>query len=117
MRIKCPNYLIKEKIKRSKGKVLVATLSDIESDLFDEYEDECGNYMAFVATIDKVIMENVSDCEDSFDDEVPEKLTLQEAYDKPCTKYTKSEKTSHLCRKEFNKVKTKKADLLVKLGD
>ena len=50
--------------------------------------------MAFVSLIDKVIVENVSDNEDSSDDEVPKKMTL--------------------CRKELNEVKTKKADLLVK---
>ena len=50
--------------------------------------------MAFVALIDKVIVENVSDNEDSSDDEVPKKMTL--------------------CRKELNEVKNKKADLLVK---
>ena len=43
------------------------------------------------------------------------KMTLQEAYDKLCTEFIKSEKTSHLCRKELNEVKTEKADLLVKL--
>ena len=53
MRIKCANYLMKEKTKKSKGKVLVATLSDIESDLSDEYDDEWGNYMAFAATVGK----------------------------------------------------------------
>ena len=70
--------------------------------------------MAFVALIDKVIVENVSDNEDSSDDEVPKKLTIQEAYDKLCTEFIKSEKTSHLCRKELNEVKTEKVDLLVK---
>ena len=99
MRLECPNYLMKEKTKNSKGKVLVATLSDSESDLSDEYEDEYGHYMALVGTIDKVIMESASDSEDSSDDEVPKKLTLQEAYDKLCTEFIKSEKTSHLCRK------------------
>ena len=73
--------------------------------------------MAFVATIDKVIVESASDNEDSSDDEVRKKITLQEAYDKPCTKFIKSEKTSYLCRKEFNEVKTKKADLLVKIDE
>ena len=48
--------------------------------------------MAFVATSDKVIMESASDSEDSSDDEVPRKLTFQEAYDKLCTKFTKSKK-------------------------
>ena len=97
--------------------MLVATFSDTESDLSDEYKDECGNYMAFAATTDKLIMENASDSEDFFDDEVTEKLTLEEAYDKLCTKYIKFEKISHLRRKELNEVKTKKANLLVKLDE
>ena len=63
------------------------------------------------------IVESVSDSEDSSDDEVPKKMTLQEAYDKLCTKFIKSEKTSHLCRKEFNEVKIEKTDLLVKLDE
>ena len=62
-------------------------------------------------------MESASDNEDSSDDEVPKKITLQEAYDKLCTEFIKSEKTSHLCRKELNEVKIKKAELLVKLDE
>ena len=67
-----------------------------------------------VVTSDKVIVESAYDSEDSSDDEVPKKMTLQEAYDKLCTEFIKSEKTSHLCRKEFNKVKIEKADMFVK---
>ena len=70
--------------------------------------------MAFAATTDKVIVESASDSEDSSDDEVPKKLTLPKAYDKLCTEFIKSEKTSHLCRKQLNEVKTEKAKLLVK---
>ena len=73
--------------------------------------------MAFAATIDNMIVENTSNSKDSSDDEVPKKTTLQEAYDKLCTEFIKSEKTSHLCRKELNEVKTEKADLLVKLDE
>ena len=58
--------------------------------------------MAFATTTDKVIVKNASDSKDSSDNEVPKKLTLQEAYDKLCTEFIKSEKTSHLCRKELN---------------
>ena len=58
--------------------------------------------MAFATTTDKVIVKSASDSEDSYDNEVPKKLTLQEAYDKLCTEFIKSEKTSHLCRKELN---------------
>ena len=73
--------------------------------------------MVFVATTDKVIVESTSDSEDSSDDEVPKKLTIQEAYDKLCTKFIKFEKTSHLYRKELNEVKTEKVELLVKLDE
>ena len=115
MRIECPNYLMKEKTKNSKDKGLVTTWSDTENDSSDEYVDECGHFIAFATTTDKVIMESANDSEDSSDDEVPKKLTLQEVYDKLCTEFIKSEKTSHLCRKELNEVKTEKANLLVKL--
>ena len=108
---------MKEKTKELKDKGLVATWSDTENDSSDEYVDECRRVMAFAASTDKVIMESASDSEDSFDDEVPKKLTFQEAYDKLCTEFIKYEKTSHLCRKELNEIKTKKADLLVKLDE
>ena len=50
MRIECPNYLMKEKTKKSKDKGLVATWSDTENDSSNEYVDECGHFMAFAAT-------------------------------------------------------------------
>ena len=93
---------------------MVATWSDTENDSSDEYVGECSHVMAFAASTDKVIVESANDNEDSSDDEVPKKMTLQEAYDKLCIEFIKSEKTSHLCRKEFNKVKTEKADMFVK---
>ena len=117
MRIECPNYLMKEKAKESKDKGLVATWSDTKNDSSDEYVDECRHVMAFAASTDKVIVESASDSEDSSSDEVPKKLTLQEAYNKLCTEFIKFEKSSHLYRKELNEVKTKKADLLVKLDE
>ena len=92
-------------------------MRDTENDSSDEYVDECGHFIAFVATTNKVIVKSASDSEDSSDDEVPMKLTLQEAYDKLCTKFIKSEKTSYFCRKELNEVKTEKAELLVKLDE
>ena len=33
--------------------------------------DECGHFMTFAATTDKVIVESASDSEDSSDDKVP----------------------------------------------
>ena len=117
MKIKCPNYLMKEKTKESKDKGLVATWSDTENDSSNEYVDECHPVMAFVASTDKVIVENANDSEDFSDDEVPKKLILQEAYDKLCTKFIKYEKTFHICRKELNKVKIEKTNMLVKLDE
>ena len=73
--------------------------------------------MAFAASTNKVIVESASDSEDSSYDEVPKKMTPQEAYDKLCTEFIKSEKTSHHCRKELNKAITEKANLLVKLDE
>ena len=108
---------MKEKIKNSKDKGLVATWSNTENDSSDENVEECGHFMAFAASIDKMIVESASDSEDSSDDEVPKKMTLQEAYDKLCTEFIKSEKTSHLCRKELNEGKKEKVDLLVKLDE
>ena len=99
---------MKEKTKESKDKGLVATWSDTENDSSDEYVDECNHVMAFATSTDKVIMESTSDSEDSSDDEVPKKMTLQEAYDKLCTEFIKSKKTSYLCKKELNEVKTEK---------
>ena len=78
---------------------------------------ECGHFIAFVATTDKVIVESASDNEGSFDDEVPKKMIIQETYDRLCTEFIKSEKTSYFCRKELNGVKTGKTDLLVKLDE
>ena len=61
--------------------------------------DECRHVMAFATSTDKVIVGTTSDSKDSSNDEIPKKMTLQEAYDKLCTEFIKSEKTSHLCRK------------------
>ena len=96
---------------------LIATWSDTENHSSDEYVDECSHVMAFAAITDKVIMESASDSEDSSDDEVLKKMIIQGAYDKLCTEFIKSEKTSYLCRKELNEVKTEKVDLLVKLDE
>ena len=117
MRIECPNYLMKENTKESKDKGLVATWSDTENDSSNEYVGECSHVIAFAASTNKVIVESASDSEITSNDEVPKKLTLQEAYDKLCTEFIKFEKTSHLCRKQLNEVKTEKTNLLVKLEE
>ena len=76
MRIECPNYLMKEKTKKSEDKGLFATWSDTKDDSSNDFVDECRHVMAFVATTDKVIVESANDNEDSSDDEVPKKMTL-----------------------------------------
>ena len=96
---------------------MVATWSNTKNDSSNEYMDECGHLMAFTATTNKVIVESASDSKDSSNDEVPKKMTLQEAYHKLCTKFIKSEKTSLLCKKELNEAKTERAELLVKLDE
>ena len=58
---------------------MVATWSDTENDSSDEYVDECRHVMAFATSTDKVIVESASYSEDSSEDEVPKKITLQEA--------------------------------------
>ena len=69
---------------------MVATWSDTKNDYSNEYVDECGHFIAFVATTDKVIVESACESEDSSDNEVPQKLTFQESHDKLCTKFIKS---------------------------
>ena len=88
---------MKEKTKESKDKWLVATWSGTENDSSDEYVDECSHVMAFATSTNKVIVESASNSEDFSGDEVPKKMTLQEAYDKLCIEFIKSEKSSHIC--------------------
>ena len=66
---------------------MVATWSDTENDSSNEYVDECNHIMAFAATTNKVIVESTRDSEESSDDEVPKKMTLQEVYDKLCIEF------------------------------
>ena len=67
---------MKEKTMELKDKRLIVTWSDTKNDSSDEYVSESSHVMAFAASTDKVIMENASDSEDSFDDEVPKKMTI-----------------------------------------
>ena len=67
---------MKEKTMELKDKRLIVTWSDTKNDSSDEYVGESSHVMAFAASTDKVIMESASDSEDSFDDEVPKKMTI-----------------------------------------
>ena len=102
-----------------KGKNEKPLIQCYECKGFGHMRIECPNYLMKEKTKeskDKGFVATWNDTEnDSSNDEVPKKLTLQEAYDKLCTKFIKSEKTSHVCRKELNEVKTEKVDMLDKL--
>ena len=72
MKFECPTFL------RSKGKVMVVTLSDGEVSDHESGNDEDGNFFAFTATI--VVNESELIEENPFDGELSECVDLQEAY-------------------------------------
>ena len=76
LRSKCPTYL------RSKGKVMVVTLSDNEVFDHDSSNDEDGNFIAFTATA--VVDESVVIYENPSNGKLFENVDLQEAYNKFC---------------------------------
>ena len=104
IRIKCPNYLMKEKTLLLRVILRMTLLMSMWINVFTLW-------------LLLTLLMSASDSEDSSYDEVPKKMTPQEAYDKLCTEFIKSEKTSHHCRKELNKAITEKANLLVKLDE
>ena len=72
MKFECPTFL------RSKGKVMVVTLSDDEVSDQESGSDEDGNFFAFITTI--VVNESELIEENPFDGELSECVDLQEAY-------------------------------------
>ena len=74
MKSECPTFL------RSKGKVMVVTLSDDEVSDNESSSDEDKNFIAFTATtiVDKSVVVD----ENPFDGELFENADLQEAYNK-----------------------------------
>ena len=76
MKSECPTFL------RSKGKVMVVTLSDDEVSDNESSSDEDKNFIAFTATtiVDKSVVVD----ENPFDRELSENVDLQEAYNKLC---------------------------------
>ena len=76
MKSKCPTYL------KSKGKVMIVTLSDNEVSNDESGCDEDGNFITFTATT--VVNESVFTEENPSDRELFEDADLQEAYNKLC---------------------------------
>ena len=109
MKSECPTYL------KSKGKVMVVTLSDDEvSD--DEYGcDKDGNFIAFTATT--LVNENVFAEENPSDRELSEDADLQESYNKLCKFAAKDAMNVELGMKKTASLELDKKNLLVKLFD
>ena len=105
----CPTFL------RSKGKVMVVTLSDDEVSNHESGSDENGNFITFTATAiaDKrvVVDENPSD------GELSENADLKEAYNKFCKVATKDTMNVDLGLKKIFSLELDKNNLLLKLFD
>ena len=105
----CPTFL------RSKGKVMVVTLSDDEVSNHESGSDENGNFITFTATAiaDKrvVVDENPSD------GELSKNADLKEAYNKFCKVATKDTMNVDLGLKKIFSLELDKNNLLLKLFD
>ena len=100
---------------RSKGKVMVVTLSDDEVFYHESESDQEGNFMAFIATA--VVSEFEIVNENLFEGELSEDADLQEVYDKLCKIAVKDVMNVDLGLKKINTLEQEKKNLLVKLFD
>ena len=100
---------------KSKGKVMVVTLSDSEVSDDKSGCDEDGNFIAFTATA--VVNESISAEENPSDGELSENANLQEAYNKLCKVATKDAMNVELDLKKIASLELDKKILLVKLFD
>ena len=109
MKSECPTFL------RSKGKVMVVTLSDDEVSDNESSSDEDKNFIAFTATtiVDKSVVVD----ENPFDRELSENVDLQEAYNKLCKVAAKDAMNVDLGLKKIASLKFDKKILLLKLFD
>ena len=109
MKSECPTYL------RSKGKVMVVTLSDDEVSDDESGCDEDGNFIAFTATT--VVDESIVVEENPFDGELSENANLQETYNKFRKVAAKDAMSVDLGLKKIASLELDKKILLVKLFD
>ena len=109
MKFECPTYL------KSKGKVMVVTLSDNE--VFDDESgcDEDENFITFTATV--IVNESVSAEENPSNGELSEDADLQEAYNKLCKVVAKNAMNVELGLKKIASLGLEKTNLFVKLFD
>ena len=109
MKSKCPTYL------KSKGKVMVVTLSDGEVSDDESGCDEDRNFIAFTATA--IVNESISTEENPSDGELSENIDLQEAYNKLYKVAAKDAMNIELGLKKIASLELDKKNLLVKLFD
>ena len=81
MKSECPTFL------RSKGKVIVVTLNDVEVSDYDSGSDEDRNFITFTSTV--VVDESVVVDENPSNGELYKNDDLQEAYNKLCKVFAK----------------------------
>ena len=115
VRSECPTYL------KSKGKAMNASLSDDESKSSSDdehfFEDEQVNFMAFVASTDGFVLQEIDDeLEDSdIDGDIEE--SLQEAYNKLFEESLKLQKTNKSFLKKMHEVQSEKDELMSKFEE
>ena len=98
---------------RSKGKVMVVTLSDDEVSDNESGSDEDGNIIAFTATA--VVDESVTVEENPSDGELSEDVDLQKAYNKLCKVAAKDAMSVDLGLKKIASLELDKKIVLLKL--
>ena len=100
---------------RSKGKVMVVTLSDDEVSDNESGSDEDGNFIAFTTTA--IVDESVIIEENPSDGELSKDADLQKAYNKLCKVAAKDAMSVDLGLKKIASLELDKKILLVKLFD
>ncbi|XP_022862353.1 uncharacterized protein LOC111382568, partial [Olea europaea var. sylvestris] len=125
-RNECPSY--KKNQRKGKGKTLVVSLTDNESETSDRQEssssDDEGNYMAFVATVksesdkesDKVEEEHSNDNSGN-EDEDEDDIDLQEAYQQLFKESLKIKKVNKALLKKVDELEREKEKLGSKLQE
>ncbi|KAB1227705.1 hypothetical protein CJ030_MR1G005712 [Morella rubra] len=111
----CPTYL------KSKGKAMNASLSDDESksssDDENSSEDEQVNFMAFAASTDGFVLQEIDDDFEDSDVDGNIEESLQEAYNKLFEESLKLQKTNKSFLKKMHEVQSEKGELMSKFEE
>ena len=105
MESECPTYL------KSKGKVMVVTLSDGEISNDESSCDEDGNFITFTTTA--VVNESISAKENPSNGELSKDVDLQKAYTKLCKVAAKDAMNFELGLKKIESLELDKKNLLI----